>query len=647
MFADRATAEETIRKLYAYQHGHFSYRFSTLAIQDNQVVGLQLGYDHDQLAQEEFIGSLLLFFNSPTKRWWPLVKKIGPILADYVPQPTSNSYYINNIAVSSSCRGGGIGKLLLANTLKHAELSGYQCVELDVTSVNEAAIRFYEKNGFATVSTSGNEILHNNYGLPPLIRMQHRFQGETLSETTEEETNPLVINDVTALNPTKVSATFAPGSIEQLQILLTNTSLPISIGGGRFSMGGQIAAKDSLHIDMRGLNHILQFNSQEKVIRVQGGIRWCDIQSVIDAHGLAIKIMQTYSDFTVGGAVSVNCHGRYIGLGPLVLSIRSLQVMLHDGELIETSSTIRPEIFYGVVGGYGALGIITEVELDLTENTRVERSRTKLDIKDYLPFFCDHIRNNPNAVFHNADLYPPHYQTASAVTWFNTDSPVTTKDRLNPKRQLYLAEKYFMWAITETPFGKWRREHIIDPLIYARKKVHWRNYEAGYNVQELEPLFRDKRTYVLQEYFIPVDHFLEFTQQLTEILQRHHVNTVNISVRHAHLDSGCYLAWARKEMFAFVLYYKQRTRFNAKQRVAVWTRELVNAALNLNGSYYLPYQPHATVSQFHIAYKNAEKLFAMKRQLDPNYRFRNSLWDKYYKPSEHMEQAIKTSKSNT
>ena len=43
--------------------------------------------------------------------------------------------------------------------------------------------------------------------------------------------------------------------------------------------------------------------------------------------------MQTYANFTVGGALSVNCHGRYVGLGPLVLSVRSLKLALHDGSV--------------------------------------------------------------------------------------------------------------------------------------------------------------------------------------------------------------------------------------------------------------------------------------------------------------------------
>ena len=127
---------------------------------------------------------------------------------------------------------------------------------------------------------------------------------------------------------------------------------------------------------------------------------------------------------------------------------------------------------------------------------------------------------------------------------------------------------------------------------------------------------------MLHEYFVPVARFGEFVEKMREILGRHAVNVLNISVRHAMPDDGTYLAWAPEEVFAFVLYYKQRTRENAKRRVAVWTRELVEAAID--GDFAL------TAEQFHRAYPRAVELFALKRELDPAFRFRNVLWDKYY-----------------
>ncbi len=444
---------------------------------------------------------------------------------------------------------------------------------------------------------------------------------------------PAIVNDVTQLNPVKVWAVATPISIAEVREALQRTSGPVSVGGGHFSMGGQTASPGSLHLDMRRMNKVLAFAPQERVIRVQAGIRWCDIQRFVDPHGLSVKIMQTYANFTVGGSLSVNVHGRYIGLGPLILSVRGIVLVLASGEVVRATPSENVELFHGAVGGYGALGVIVEAELELAENTRMERVQKKMPLGDYLGFFRQHVRDSKGAVFHNADIYAPRYSSVRAVTWQVTKLPVTVSERLQPVRRRFPLERYFIWAISETPLGKWRREFIVDPLLYLRRKVHWRNYEAGYDVAELEPPSRKRRTYVLQEYFVPVDRLGEFVPRMAEIFRRHRANVLNVSIRHAIADPGSLLAWARGETFAFVVYYKQRTRQNARDRVAVWTRELIEAALACGGTYYLPYQPHATHEQFHRAYPRARELFELKRRHDPGFRLRNVLWDKYYAPT--------------
>jgi len=443
----------------------------------------------------------------------------------------------------------------------------------------------------------------------------------------------LVVNDVSGLNPVPVWAIVAPTSVDALRDAVLRTRGALSIGGGRFSMGGQIASPDSLHIDMRRLNRVVNFSPSQKTVRVEAGIRWRDLQKFIDPHGLSVKLMQSYADFTVGGALSINAHGRYTGLGPVILSVRSIALLLADGTLIEATPTLNAELFYGAIGGYGGLGVIVEVELDLAENKRVRRDVEKLSASRYPDFFRKQVRNNSRVVFHNADLYPPAYSRARAISWTETDEEVTTRHRLVREGRAYSLAAYFIWSVTETPLGKWRKEFLIDPVIYSRKAVRWRNFEAGADVAELEPRSRALRTYVLQEYFVPIERYAEFLARMVEILRRHGVNVLNISIRHACADPGSILAWAREESFAFVLYYKQRTRSNAKERVAVWTRELIDAAIASGGTYYLPYQIHATAEQFHRAYPRAEEFFSLKRKYDPDFRWRNALWDTYYAPT--------------
>ncbi len=443
---------------------------------------------------------------------------------------------------------------------------------------------------------------------------------------------PAIVNDVTQINPIEVDQVVVPKTVDEVRELVRTHRGPISIGGGHFSMGGQTASEKTLHLDMRGLHRILAFSPETKSITVEAGITWRAIQETIDRSNLSLKIMQSYANFTVGGSLSVNVHGRYVGQGPLIGSVKAIKVVLADGQLVEATPTERPELFFGCIGGYGGLGVIVEATLELDENRRVERSVQKMPVTAYKDYFFKTIKPSTTAIFHNGDIYPPAYDQVLAITWSATDKPVTVEDRLMPVQDHYWFDQFSYWMLSEVPFGKQIREKIIDPVRLRGEAVVWRNYEASYDVRQLEPRSRAESTYVLEEYFVPVHRFDEFVPKMAEIFQRYEANIVNVSIRHAIPDRGSLLAWARDEVFAFVVYYKQGTSPHEKTAVGIWTRELIDAVLSVGGTYYLPYQLHATDEQFHRAYPRAQEYFALKQQLDPENRFRNKLWDKYDHP---------------
>ena len=270
--------------------------------------------------------------------------------------------------------------------------------------------------------------------------------------------------------------------------------------------------------------------------------------------------------------------------------------------------------------------------IELTDNVKVKRHTDTMALTDYKRYFFDHIRDHSDAVFHNAEIYPPDYTTVRAVTFSITNDPVTIQDRLTPTGQPYRLDRFGLWVVSEWPFGKSLQQRIFDPNYFASEPVTWRNYEASLDTAELEPASRETFTYAIEEYFIPVDRFDDFVPRMRQILRRHDVNAVYVSIRHAKQDPGSLLAWARTEVFAFVVYYKQGTSDSAKEQVGVWTRELTDAALDLGGSYHLPYQLHATEEQFLRAYPRARDFIALKQRLDPGNKFRNQLLDKYLYP---------------
>ncbi|GAL84271.1 FAD binding domain protein [Sporocytophaga myxococcoides] len=440
-----------------------------------------------------------------------------------------------------------------------------------------------------------------------------------------------VVNDITQLNPIKVNAIISPTSTAEIMVAVKNHNGPVSIGGGRYSMGGQTAVEQALHIDMRGFDSIICFSKEKKEITVQAGITWRKIQEFIDPYDLSVQIMQTYANFTVGGSLSVNVHGRYIGGGPVVLSVKEIKIILANGDIVAASPTENKEVFYGAIGGYGGLGVIVEATLFLTDNDKVERTDKVLLIRKYKQFFVDNIRSDSLVVFHNADIYPNRYRKVREISYRKTSRDVTIGYRLKPNDKKYRFNKFAFKIVSEFPAGKWLRQHLLEPILYIGKPVEWRNYEASYDVLELEPKSREKSTYVLQEYFVPIEKFDDFYPLMSEILRKNKVNVINISIRHAKQDPGTTLAWARTEVFAFVLYYKQGTKQANKDDVRKWTQQLIDASISCDGTYYLPYQIHASNEQFFKAYPNADSLFRLKKQIDPTYKFRNKLWETYYK----------------
>ncbi|MBL4586022.1 MAG: FAD-binding oxidoreductase, partial [Flavobacteriales bacterium] len=390
------------------------------------------------------------------------------------------------------------------------------------------------------------------------------------------------INDVTQINPIQVNRVVKPHLVDEIVEAIQSTKGPISIGGGKFSMGGQTGYNNSLHFDMREFNKILALDKQRKQVTVQPGITWRDLQKTIDRENLSVKIMQTYANFTVGGSISVNCHGRYIGHGPIISSVIGMKIVTASGEVLKVNRTENTEVFNAVVGGYGGIGVIVEATLQLVDNVKVERKTELVKASAYNDFFNHRIRTDTNVIFQNGDLYPPNYDVVKNISWIVTDKELTDTVRVTPEGLNYWKERQLFEIVSWGDFGKWVRRKLIDPVIYRSEKVVWRNREASYDVAELEPTSREQDTYVLQEYFIPVNNLLSFIPKMKAIYDKYDVNIINVSLRHAFPDNESFLSWADEEVFAFVIYYQQGTDAKSKRNVKTWTIEMTEAILSEN-----------------------------------------------------------------
>ncbi|MEH7119121.1 hypothetical protein V7128_17145 [Neobacillus vireti] len=104
--------------------------------------------------------------------------------------------------------------------------------------------------------------------------------------------------------------------------------------------------------------------------------------------------MQRQNIFTVGGAISVNVHGRDIKNESLGNSIIWFDLLLPNGKIVKVDRKGEPELFKNVLGGYCLFGVILDVELQVTEDEVFEICTKKVSVDEF-PKYAHSLRKNP------------------------------------------------------------------------------------------------------------------------------------------------------------------------------------------------------------------------------------------------------------
>jgi len=104
---------------------------------------------------------------------------------------------------------------------------------------------------------------------------------------------------------------------------------------------------------------------EARTAKVVGGTLWQDVIGAAAPHGLTALHGSApdvaVAGYALGGGLSF--YGRKHGVA--ANSIRSVDVVLHDGTLAHASADQNPDLFWAVRGGGGNLGVVVTIELDL------------------------------------------------------------------------------------------------------------------------------------------------------------------------------------------------------------------------------------------------------------------------------------------
>src|SRR5262249_8332928 len=138
------------------------------------------------------------------------------------------------------------------------------------------------------------------------------------------------------------------------------------------------------------------------------------------------------------------------------------------------------------------------------------------------------------------------------------------------------------------------------------------------------------RTDSLHESFGAPARFAEFVKACQAVIPASYQQLLNITLRFVDTDHDSVLAYAPEPRIAAVMLFSQEKTVRGESDMARMTQALIDRVLDLGGTYYLPYRPHASLAHLSRGYPRAAAFAAVKRAADPDLLFRNQLWDGYF-----------------
>lgn len=165
---------------------------------------------------------------------------------------------------------------------------------------------------------------------------------------TDDASRTLYSQDIYARGE-RILAAVRPASTDELAAVVAAVTAAghaaIPRGGGMSYSGGYLAIEpDSVLIDLRRMNRVLEVNPEDMTVTVEAGCTWQALHESLAGTGLRTPFWGTLSGLhaTVGGGLSQNGifwgSGRY---GTAVESVLSLCVVLANGTIVHTGSAAR------------------------------------------------------------------------------------------------------------------------------------------------------------------------------------------------------------------------------------------------------------------------------------------------------------------
>jgi len=195
--------------------------------------------------------------------------------------------------------------------------------------------------------------------------LRDRFSGELLvpGQTGYEEARR-IFNGMIDRRPALIARPADVADVVAAVDVAREHGLLAAVRCGGHSLPGLSTCDDGIVIDLSGLKSI-DIDPQRRTARAGGGVLWGEFDAATQAHGLHTpggRVSTTgLGGFTLGGGYGWSSSKHGLACDNLI----SAEMVLADGSVVRASERQHAELFWGIRGGGGNFGIVTEFEFRL------------------------------------------------------------------------------------------------------------------------------------------------------------------------------------------------------------------------------------------------------------------------------------------
>ena len=173
-----------------------------------------------------------------------------------------------------------------------------------------------------------------------------------------------VFNGMYSRRPRLILRPQGPADVIRAIGLARLSGMPLAIRGGGHSVAGFSCVDDGIVLDMRSMRGI-RVDPTTQTARAQAGLSWGEFDRETQAFGLAVTGGRVTTTGIVGFTLGTGSGWLERKFGFSADNLLRADVVTADGEIVTASETENADLLWGLKGGGGNFGVVTEVEFKL------------------------------------------------------------------------------------------------------------------------------------------------------------------------------------------------------------------------------------------------------------------------------------------